>query len=605
MDLVIGNMAGLWVLTAIPLLIAIHFFQQKSRPLKISTLFLLSRLAPESAQGRSFERLRSSWPLFLQLLCILIATWILMEPRWLKDAPVHKAVIVLDSSLSMKAFRPELRSSMESFLKNFSSATADLELHILSTDLSVPAVYRGADMHAALRALDEWEPTRGTHDFTPAFRLAQTLAADKTILVFFTDRPGEVPGAMEQIAVGRPIDNVGFLGAQIISREGKSLWKAIVKNHSSGSVQRNWWLEKGGTKSPAQKLSLGAGQFVLLSGEFPAGVDSLELKLDADDFPVDDSLPVVRPTPKEIRIYFDRSSGLTPFFERFVRSLPGARLSPDINEADLKIIAVKNPSLPLPEGNVIAFLDEFSESPPFFKGALVQEDHPLGEDLNFQGLLVQGTPLSLPVKASDDVIFWAGTRPLLINRDERGAKVLFVNFDPELSNAMRLPSFILLLNRFIEDVRSQMSGFQRINRDLGQLVSLAIKPGSAALEVQGQGVILNPPTLPDPVQTNGAALLTAFRAPGEPGFLTITQGQETLLEMAAQFADARQADFKEAAKVNTALERLPELKKSNSREDFLTPLWVILLMILLLLTWRLTTRVPVKKQSNIFTTGAS
>ena len=56
MRLVLANPAGLWALMAIPLVLLIHFLQEQSRRVRVSTLFLLERVQPESVGGARLER---------------------------------------------------------------------------------------------------------------------------------------------------------------------------------------------------------------------------------------------------------------------------------------------------------------------------------------------------------------------------------------------------------------------------------------------------------------------------------------------------------------------------------------------------------------------
>ena len=55
-----ANPAGLWALLALPVIVAIHCLQERARHRRVSTLFLLERVAPESVSGATFERLRNS-----------------------------------------------------------------------------------------------------------------------------------------------------------------------------------------------------------------------------------------------------------------------------------------------------------------------------------------------------------------------------------------------------------------------------------------------------------------------------------------------------------------------------------------------------------------
>ncbi len=66
MSLSFLNPAALWALLGLPVVLAIHFLQRRSRRQTITTLFLLQQMHRESETGNRFERLRSSIPLWLQ-----------------------------------------------------------------------------------------------------------------------------------------------------------------------------------------------------------------------------------------------------------------------------------------------------------------------------------------------------------------------------------------------------------------------------------------------------------------------------------------------------------------------------------------------------------
>ncbi len=147
-----GNPLGFLALLALPAIFAIHFLQRESRRVVTSTLFLLEQLAPESAQGRRFERLRNSAPLWLQIIAALLVTWLLVQPRWLLRQSTHRVVIVLDSSISMLPFHDELLRAVDAQTAQLSRAAARTEWHLLESDTTRPKLYSGIDRAALLRA---------------------------------------------------------------------------------------------------------------------------------------------------------------------------------------------------------------------------------------------------------------------------------------------------------------------------------------------------------------------------------------------------------------------------------------------------------------------
>ncbi|MFT5632431.1 MAG: hypothetical protein ACI9SQ_000136 [Rubritalea sp.] len=106
----LANPLGLLALIAIPIVIAIHFLQRRAQVIPSSTLFLLEKTQKESASGRKFDRLMNSIPLWLQLLIVLLITWLLVQPRFVKSNSTQRIAIVLDSSASMSVFTEETKA---------------------------------------------------------------------------------------------------------------------------------------------------------------------------------------------------------------------------------------------------------------------------------------------------------------------------------------------------------------------------------------------------------------------------------------------------------------------------------------------------------------
>ena len=75
------NLWGLLALLGIPLVLIIHMLQRNSQKIPSSTLFLLDAVEPLSRSGRRLEKLKSSLSMWLQLLCVLLLTWLLIKPQ--------------------------------------------------------------------------------------------------------------------------------------------------------------------------------------------------------------------------------------------------------------------------------------------------------------------------------------------------------------------------------------------------------------------------------------------------------------------------------------------------------------------------------------------
>lgn len=304
MRLLLANPAGLWALLAIPAVLVIHFLQERSRRLRVSTLFLLERVRPESTGGAKFERLRNSVPLWLQLLAALILTWLLVEPRWIKEDSRQTVVVVLDSSVSMEAFKEPTRELLAEKLRGWSRAAARTEWHLLETDVRKPTLYTGAELAGVLRAYDGWKPVLGTHRPDEALQVGSGLVKEHGIVIFVTDRKVDVAAGVAVLSAGEEIENVGWAGVETtlvkpgVADSGVK-WSVLVRNYGKAPQTRQWWVEQeGGTEPKRSSLTLAPGQTGELGGELPPGVDRATLVLSGDQFTWDDRMPLQRPVER-------------------------------------------------------------------------------------------------------------------------------------------------------------------------------------------------------------------------------------------------------------------------------------------------------------------
>ena len=124
MKFLLANPAGLWALLAVPTVVLIHMLQERPRKVRVSTLFLLERVKPESIAGARIEKIRNSLPLWLQILAALMLTWLICEPRWIRKDARQTVVVVLDSSASMSTFKEQTHRLLEDKLYSWTTAAA-------------------------------------------------------------------------------------------------------------------------------------------------------------------------------------------------------------------------------------------------------------------------------------------------------------------------------------------------------------------------------------------------------------------------------------------------------------------------------------------------
>lgn len=563
-----ANPLGLWALLAVPVILAIHCLQEKSRRLRVSTLFLLERVAPESVSGAKFERLRQSLPMWMQLLAACLLAWMLAEPRWMKKDSQQTVVIVLDSTASMSAFNTEARAAIEKTLAQWSRVAAKTRWHLLESDARKPTLYAGDDRETLLAAFSRWQPLRGELDPTDAFNTSRGLVRDGSgAIIYVTDRTATVPSDIAVLAVGEPKSNVGWSGAEMnASRQ----WKTLATNHSDAVQTRQWWVEHELATAPTKStLTLQPHQSVSLSGELPPNLKQATLVMDSDAFALDDRMSLVVPKERPVRVALRAGGESGSLIKRMIEALDGVTFVDAATPADLTLAEIGDEAptdaiyidSPAPEGSKLD------------ASLVVSENHALTRELNWTGL-ISNKPRALAVLETDSPLLWRGDAVLALQRRTRTAEgrevvQLFLNWDLSKSNAHRLPALLVMLHRYVEQVRSQLDGERAGNYDLAQSIDL---PASTPL---------NQLTL----HQGSNAKPFIGRAPEQPGFFEVKSPTQTLVHGAAQFADAREADLTKAESFDHTEARRSEARERTSESDPLTAVWTLALLGCLLTAW--------------------
>lgn len=573
MSLVISNPLGWWGLLLIPAIILIHCLQRQRTPMRISTLFLIQGGAKERKGGRKFVFWRHSLTFWMQILAALILTWLLLQPRWIGEHTVQRIAYVLDSSLSMMAFKENLSEAMRESTSSFEKSASRTDWLLLESDDESAPLYRGNDREAFLHAVEKWEPRLGVHDWIPAIRTARALIEKGGVVVYVTDHPPAAkPYKMEVLSIGQSTDNVGFTGVQTALDFNGMTWRTLVKNYSDKPVSRTWWIEINGKKSEPRTADIPARGSIALGGIFPSGIRKMSLVLEDDPWMVDNRLPLVLPEAKGVAYQEDfkskdTASTIRSLFqvidETFRGTLAGKTDILVTESSDLQHSPGAAP-------NQILFL-RAGESIKAPQGLISREDHPLNEGLNWNGLAVKGGNLAYTLKPGETPLAWLGSIPLIWIRAHANGHDLVFNFQVERTNALKLPATLLLINRFVEQVRENKPGYFAANVELGEPLKLVLPEGIETIQINGQAR-----------DVTGSLTL---KAPVRPGFLKASQGESPLLRVAYHFADVREADLSGARKQSTVDSAVRELTKTNSVEDALQTWWLFLFLGVLTGSW--------------------
>lgn len=577
MPLIFANPLGFWALLGIPAVLLIHFLQRESRRLAVSTLFLLERIDRESVKGRKFDRLRQSVPLWLQLLGVLILTWLLIEPRWTSARSVQRVVLVLDHSASMEAFQGDLATALRREIPPLTALVGTTEYTLIESTLTGSNLYRGTSFEELMAVLENWSPSASTHSAESALRVGRSLAGAEGTLIYVTDHVlTEMPYGAALLSVGEAVENVGFTGLRVVEEEGIATWQATLRNYAATSQKRSWFLASGEQRTASRPVDLAPGETRTLQGQFPAGGDRLQLVLEPDRFTRDDTLHVVRPAPKQILVSRTGAENVAELIAGLINSVDHATESKAGEAPDL-VFATYNPLQPtaLPAVSIVLLNQEVVPQ-QFFGGAIVAANDPLIADLDWQGLIARSTP-SIPLVDGERVLLWQGDRPLILAREDGRKRQLVFNFDVVASNAPRLPAFVILVHRFVNRIRDQKTGLESLNAELRQPLAVAhdtSAEGGPLTLVSGKGRL-----------TIAHDKVRFLRAPEEPGFFQITRGSELLLNASANFADTREADFSKAAAFSDLGATAAKISERRTVSDPWWQIWLITLTGTALLCW--------------------
>lgn len=577
----LANPLGLLALTAIPIVIAIHFLQRKAQVIPSSTLFLLEKTQKESTSGRKFERLINSIPLWLQLLIVLIITWILVQPRFVKSNTTQRIAIVIDSSASMSVFTTETKAKIQEILPTLQNKAEQLELWLHQSNTSKSRLYHGNSIGELLSTIDNWKPLDGANDPTHALRISRSLAGAQGALIYITDTPREsTPYNAHTHSIGTYKHNCGFTGISFEQKNNQHIWQTLVRNYSNQPQTRTWYLENDKKqRTPEKSITIQPGKIISLKGTIPNGSTKAKLVLSPDNFTLDDTLPIIIPQPKTLNIHaspyqpFQKlSSSITSGFKNTITTT-----TPE--NADTLLIT--QTALTTLTNNAICFNNIPTKNAKYLTGNILAEKHPLIDGLNWQSLLIRDVP-PIPHTAKDQVLLWQGNRALIFLRPTPNKKqALIFNFDITLSNFNKSESAVVLLYRFLNNIRNAKLTHQQSITETAQplnIITPTITPENP-LTITIQNLTNNKTT------TKKYTSKTKLYAPIKPCYFNIKQGETNILTAANHFADTREADFSKCQTQYLPASTHASAVFTHTSGDPYWRYWILLTIAALALAW--------------------
>lgn len=523
---------------------------------------------------------RAMW---LQLLAVLLCAWILLQPRFVREASSQSIAIILDDSLSMAPFGDDALAAARDKIKEYKSRARRTQWLIAGSSERKASLYRGDDAEAAIRSLDNWRPSRGSHEVVEMLSGVNSSLGQNGVSWFITHAEGRTPEGQATVGVGRPLANVGFVGT-IFQQEGrKKGWRVAIRNHSAAPQTRTMTVTVAGVKGAELVLNMEPNAVVEELISSPGEGVECVVSLTPDEFTTDDVLPLIEPRPRPMGVSVEVAGKAGAFFRKLVATLPGLKSVPPA-QAGLRIVSAARLAALVEaeakkelgkdagrEPGKVSWL-AVSANPPDRKNLLatpiVSDRDPLSEGLTLGALLSPG-PVQEQVPESAQIVYWQGGKPLVW----RQGSALVLNWGWEESNADRLPAVVLLMRRYMEEAR------------LGQKGSAVVNvPLNSEFDVVGADELFVKKAPFHAVQS--AELVLPCRAPEEASFFQIKKGGEEILSGCSYFDDVPQGDFSACSVFFKDIpQAIKEAREAMALPDPLVPLWIVLIMGVLIWSW--------------------
>lgn len=552
-----GNPVGFWALLGIPLIVAIYFLQQKSKEYESATLFLLNAIAPEDREGHVWERLRQSLAFWMQILAILLLTWVLVEPSYPRENASQTVVFVLDESADMEPFRADAQREIMKDIAHFSAKGIPTNWILLGSRPGGTPLYKGNDVSLLLSSLSNWKPCLSTHDVHSSLHLAQALTQGRGMTRFITCRPERIPSGQSGVSVGKHIRNLGFVGVSPLDASSPNSWRIAVKNNSTVPQSPEITIRlQGRDELLRQKLDILPQQVAEFRFVLPEGVDRADLSLPSDAFSADNRMILLRTSPTPFTLKLSVSDKLKQHIRKIVQGIPG--YTANANETSLVLEVTEDVLCQKPAIIVAAKGDRRLDE-------VTAEEHPLVSRLNWSGLLVPTIGTIAPSPQAS-MLLWHGGAPLAwLNENQ-----LILNWVWDESNASQLAAPTLLIRRFIEQFQTENTPIKAGNLPSGAQLEMKEARIFESISVDGN-------------VTEG--VWTGILPASTCELKIYTRDKKSLLfHGAVWFSDARMGDFSACKPINK-----PYVYQQEQRElmqEVPGLVWCLLLaMLCLMLAW--------------------
>jgi len=456
MSLSFAAPAFLWLLTALPVIVLLHFLRSRTRRLEVSALFLWER-AREVAERR--RRFTPTWSLLLQLLAATLAALALAQPDLRLEGPPD-LVVVVDASASMAAVDPEgarMARAREAVLA-LADEAGRVALVRAGSEPRVALAFSD-DRGALQEALDVFTPADRDADLDRALALAFDLAgtddAARARVALVSDDPGPQRSDVTRVDVGGSGENLGIIGFDLgiqqafvsvassavgprsvgveIRQDGALLASADLLVPSGDQASVTFPIDVVSGVVEARLVGLSASDALALDDVAFAGQRSLEVVVDAD---VESVL---------------RALGAVPGVATRLTGL--ARTTP----ADVRVLTGVDPDA-APAGDLI-LLPAPLETPEYVSIADWDRADALLRFVDLREVVVGLAPAEAGPASEEPgwtvLARSADLRPVLRWREDERGRVLQFLFHPRQTDMVFRPAFPMLIANVLERFRGE------------------------------------------------------------------------------------------------------------------------------------------------------
>jgi hypothetical protein len=521
----IGAPLGLLALLGVPALIAIYFLRRRSQQRRVSALFLWRAMQEAPEAGPRWQRMTAETTLLLECLAVIAATLFLADVRTNPKSIRRHTVVILDSSLSMQAQPPGKRSVRDAAVEAARKRLDGAGVATIIATGAPPRVLAGPAVppREAVEILKGWTPSEAAHPFDPAWALGRELAGPSGNVVFITDgTPDKLPKEIELVAVGEPLENLGFTGAWRVDSTRATRIRLRVANFGRDRRHAEVTLHAAdGAIASTSAVDCDPGSSAEVGFDLPAtGVLTASLPDDALHW--DNALTLVPERPRAVHVRSDlpERHPAAEAVSRFLTSVPDVILE---GAPDLQIVpAGTSQAWSLAIGIGAATGEKGTRA--FLGPFTADKAHPLLEDVALDGVVwtAGASPEGKPLLTTGDVV-------LLAEGPEHRFRL---NIDLSRSSLARMNAWPILLGNLIDLRRQGMPGLTRHNVAVGEKVDTAIGEGKWTLHPAGQ-------TQGDHPLTGRTATVTL-----PPGLYELRQDDQFIDRLMVNALDAGESDLR-------------------------------------------------------------